>query len=339
MLQIVAAGALAAGGSPAQPVLAPERSRAPAIPDISTAEGLQEQCSTEDAERAGYPSCSQPNLKCKNATADWPKCVPPGDSYKLRFGQGSNFPIGAWWPPPTHEPSPELKAYVEANFTMVMVGDRDPEGCQDKDHYKDTWKMVMRQLDVVEEHGLQALIDGYVCSSWGGPQVQGDGAALPFFGEEENGPPGAWVDHAITHKPTPREVEYITQNLRHRKSVVGVLLADDAQDMEGNELNAMAAIKRKTPEIFPWVNQIMDPSHTAWLARAGFPYIMPELYSMTGVGMAAEQASPQPQQPYNPRSRLRLSLLPPPSTLALSSHIPLTPLSPPWHLLSRPLLP
>ena len=182
----------------------------------------------EDAERAGYPSCSQPNLKCKNATADWPKCVPPGDSYKLRFGQGSNFPIGAWWPPPTHEPSPELKAYVEANFTMVMVGDRDPEGCQDKDHYKDTWKMVMRQLDVVEEYGLQALIDGYVCSSWGGPQVQGDGAALPFFGEEENGPPGAWVDHAITHKPTPREVEYITQNLRHRKSVVGVLLADDA---------------------------------------------------------------------------------------------------------------
>ena len=228
MLQIVAAGALAAGGSPAQPVLAPERSRAPAIPDISTAEGLQEQCSTEDAERAGYPSCSQPNLKCKNATADWPKCVPPGDSYKLRFGQGSNFPIGAWWPPPTHEPSPELKAYVEANFTMVMVGDRDPEGCQDKDHYKDTWKMVMRQLDVVEEHGLQALIDGYVCSSWGGPQVQGDGAALPFFGEEENGPPGAWVDHAITHKPTPREVEYITQNLRHRKSVVGLLLAFQA---------------------------------------------------------------------------------------------------------------
>ena len=61
------------------------------------------------------------------------------------------------------------------------------------------------------------------------------------------------------------------QNLRHRKSVVGLLLADDAQDMEGNELNAMAAIKRKSPEIFPWVNQIMDPSHTAWLARAGFP--------------------------------------------------------------------
>ena len=290
MLQIVAAGALAAGGSPAQPVLAPERNRVSAIPDISTAEGIQEQCSTEDAERAGYPSCSQPNLKCKNATADWPKCVPPGDNYKLRFGQGSNFPIGAWWPPPTHEASPELKAYVDANFTMVMVGDRDPEGCQDKDHYKDTWKMVMRQLDVVEDHGLQALIDGYVCSNWGGPQLQGDGAALPFFGEEENGPPGAWVDHAITHKPTPREVEYITQNLRHRKSVVGVLLADDAQDMEGNELNAMAAIKRKTPEIFPWVNQIMDPSHTAWLARAGFPYIMPELYSMTGMGMAAEQA-------------------------------------------------
>lgn len=266
----VVTASLATGGSPTERLLAPERLQV-SLPDISTAEGIQAQCEGEEAERSGYPSCTQPNLKCKNATSDWPKCVPPSENYQLRFGQDKNIPIGAWWPPPTHEPSAELTAYVNANFTMVMVGDRDPEGCQEKDHYKDTWKMVMRQLDVVEEHGLQALIDGYVCSSWGGPEAVGDGAALPFFGEEENGPPGAWVDHAITHKPTPREVDYIMTNLRHRKSVVGLLLADDAQDMEGNELNAMAAIKLKSPEIFPWVNQIMDPSHTAWLARAGFP--------------------------------------------------------------------
>ena len=28
-------------------------------------------------------------FKCKNATADWPKCRPPTDGFRLRFGRGS----------------------------------------------------------------------------------------------------------------------------------------------------------------------------------------------------------------------------------------------------------
>jgi len=249
-----------------------------------------EACSTEAAKKAAFPSCSISNYKCKNATSNWPKCTPPAEGLKLRFGSGNNLPIGGWWPPPTDgkpEDAAELNAYASANFSMVMIGDREPENCSRPEHWKETWQMLLKQLDVVESYNMQALIDGYICSSWGGPNNLG--TAQPFFSGEEDGPPGAWVDHAYLHKPSPRESKWIVEQLKHRESVAAVLLADDAQDLEGSELASMQTIREHAPQIFPWVNQIMDPSDTAWLARGGFPYIMPELYSVEGVGHISDQ--------------------------------------------------
>ena len=255
------------------------------------AEHRQAVCESEGAKNAAYPTC-QANFKCKNVTADWPQCKPPADGVRLKFGTGNDLPIGGWWPPPTDgkpQDKGELLAYARANFSMVMVGDRDPRDCAKPEHHKQLWNTVLRQLDVVEAHGLQALVDGYTCSSWGGPQNLG--TAQAFFNGEDTGPPGAWVDHAYLHKPSPKETKWIIDQLKDRKSVVGLLLADDVSDGEGSELEAMQVMRTHAPQLLPWVNQYEDPSDTIWLARGGFPYVMPELYSVTADGMPNSGAS------------------------------------------------
>ena len=46
-----------------------------------------------------------------------------------------------------------------------------------------------------------------------------------------------------------------------------------------------------TPGLLPWVNQCGDGSE--WLARAGTPFLVPELYSVKGVGNATAMAQSQ----------------------------------------------
>lgn len=273
----------------------PEPSSSPTllpVPETSlVVEHRQAVCESDGAQSAAFPTC-RANFKCKNVTADWPQCKPPGDQYRLKFGTGNDLPIGGWWPPPTDgkpEDKGELLAYTRANFSMVMVGDRDPRGCAKPEHHEQLWKIVLRQLDVVEAHGLQALVDGYTCSSWGGPQNLG--TAQAFFNGEDTGPPGAWVDHAYLHKPSPKETKWIVDQLKDRKSVVGLLLADDVSDGEGSELEAMHVMRTHAPQLLPWVNQYEDPSDAVWLARGGFPYVMPELYSVTADGLPQTGAS------------------------------------------------
>ena len=51
-------------------------------------------------------------------------------------------------------------------------------------------------------------------------------------------------------------------------------------------------MRKHTPSLFPWVNQCGDG--TEWLARAGTPYAVPELYSVAGTsGNATAMAMAQ----------------------------------------------
>ena len=51
-------------------------------------------------------------------------------------------------------------------------------------------------------------------------------------------------------------------------------------------------MRKHTPTLFPWVNQCGDG--TEWLARAGTPYAVPELYSVAGTsGNATAMAMAQ----------------------------------------------
>jgi hypothetical protein len=71
------------------------------------------------------------------------------------------------------------------------------------------------------------------------------------------------------------------------KSVVGILITDDGVDLAANEVAEIEWMKKNTPGLWPWVNQCGDGSE--WLARAGTPYLVPELYSVKGPGGNATQ--------------------------------------------------
>jgi hypothetical protein len=51
-------------------------------------------------------------------------------------------------------------------------------------------------------------------------------------------------------------------------------------DLARNEVEEIEWMRQNTPTLFPWVNQCGDGSE--WLARAGTPYAVPEIYSVTG---------------------------------------------------------
>ena len=73
-------------------------------------------------------------------------------------------------------------------------------------------------------------------------------------------------------------------------NAVGLLVTDDGVDLKHNEIEEIQWMRENTPELFPWVNQCGDGSE--WLARAGTPYAVPELYSVKGpTGNASSMAS------------------------------------------------
>ena len=72
----------------------------------------------------------------------------------------------------------------------------------------------------------------------------------------------------------------------------GILITDDGVDLAHNEIQEIEWMRKHTPTLFPWVNQCGDG--TEWLARAGTPYAVPELYSVAGTsGNATAMAMAQ----------------------------------------------
>ena len=70
-------------------------------------------------------------------------------------------------------------------------------------------------------------------------------------------------------------------------SVVGLLITDDGVDLAANEVAEIEWMRTHTPELWPWVNQCGDG--TDWLARAGTPYAVPELYAVPGRPLNASE--------------------------------------------------
>ena len=88
--------------------------------------------------------------------------------------------------------------------------------------------------------------------------------------------------HQPNHKITFPEVRWLAKALQHDKTVVGLLITDDGVDLAKNELDETEWMLQHTPELLPWINQCGDGSE--WLARAGTPYMVPELYAVKGPG-------------------------------------------------------
>eukprot|EP00939_MAST-03C_sp_MAST-3C-sp1_P000606 g606.t1 len=218
------------------------------------------------------------NFKCKNASSNWPTCVSPQEGYDLRFGKDGNFPITAWWGPVGYDgddTSKEFEAYVSANFTIALVSDRSSTRCTG-DAEKDSaasWISIQNQLAKCEEYNIQGIVDTYRFSPWGGIQT---------YGSESQGTANGYVKRIFNHKITLRETMWLASRLVNISSAVGLLITDDGVDLAKNEIEEIQWMRENTPALFPWVNQCGDG--TPWLARAGTPYAVPELYSVKGPG-------------------------------------------------------
>ena len=159
----------------------------------------------------------------------------------------------------------ELDAYAKANFTMVMVSDRNNRldaqnrtlNCDASDPSRG-WQASLDYLDEqvtqVEKRGMQSIFDTYRCLPWGGAANSG--------GASQGG--GGWVSQkhgvfvASNHKITLPEVKYLAQRMRNRTSCVGLLITDDGVDLHENELAEVEWMRQNTPELYPWVNQCGD---------------------------------------------------------------------------------
>lgn len=218
-----------------------------------------------------------PNFVCKNASSDWPRCRPPTEGFRLRFGEGSKdarFPVTAWWGPLGYagpDTSKELEAYAKAGFTIALVGDRGSDRCTNNATADAiaSWDFVSENVKRCEKLGLQVLIDSYRCRPWGGLQNAGGNA---------QGPVGGFVSRTANHKITLPEVQWLATRLQEMPAAVGILITDDGVDLADNEIKEIQWMRENTPELYPWVNQCGDGS--VWLARAGTPYAVPELYSV-----------------------------------------------------------
>ena len=116
---------------------------------------------------------------------------------------------------------------------------------------------------------MTALIDTYRCLPWGGDAN---------YGGDAQGPVGKFVKRNSNHKITLPEVKWLAKELLNFSNAVGLLITDDGVDMARNEVEEVEWMLDNTPELLPWVNQCGDG--TEWLARAGTPYAVPELYSV-----------------------------------------------------------
>ena len=174
----------------------------------------------------------------------------------------------------------------QANFTLMLVADRKFDRCG-AGGAAESWDFMKRCIDHSAQLGMQSLVDMYRCVPWGGANGTGGFGQLWQANTYVH---NEWVERGELHKPTPPEVRWLAQQSRGMRDVAGLLLADDGQDLHGGDLSSIAWMRRHTPEVLPWINQHLDPSATAWPARAGAPFAMPELYDIDGSRAAADQA-------------------------------------------------
>ena len=76
--------------------------------------------------------------------------------------------------------------------------------------------------------------------------------------------------------------------------MVGLLVTDDGVDLHASERAEIEWMRQHTPELFPWVNSCCDYGRGKghpYLAQAGAPYAMPEIYRVGGTGNATELAA------------------------------------------------
>ena len=179
------------------------------------------------------------------------------------------FPISAWWGPVGYggaSSTPEFEMYAKAGFTNVQVSDRGPTRCTD---WKESWDFIVDNIRHAAEYNMTALVDTYRCLPWGGEAN---------YGGDAQGPVGKFVQRHNNHKITLPEVKWLAKQLLNFSNAVGLLITDDGVDMARNEVEEVEWMIENTPELLPWVNQCGDGSE--WLARAGTPYAVPELYSV-----------------------------------------------------------
>ena len=90
------------------------------------------------------------------------------------------------------------------------------------------------------------------------------------------------MSHIGDHKITLPEVKWLAGQLAAHPTAAGLLITDDGVDLARNEVEEIQWMREHAPQLYPWVNQCGDGSE--WLARAGTPFAVPELYSITGPG-------------------------------------------------------
>jgi hypothetical protein len=132
------------------------------------------------------------------------------------------------------------------------------------------------------KYNMTSLVDSYRCLPWGPPTN---------IGGDCQGSTGGFV-HVGNHKITLPEVKWLASQLTKLPGAAGILITDDGVDLARNEIEEIEWMREHTPNLFPWVNQCGDG--TEWVARAGSPYAVPELYSVKGItGNAVAMAQAQ----------------------------------------------
>lgn len=236
---------------------------------------------------------------CKNSSSDWPlPCGRPSDAIKqYTLGRpdqpaSATFPISAWWGPVGYsEPreqktSDEFLAYAGAGFNNAMVSDRGQENCDNSNSsadWKASWSSIKAQIAMCHKYNMTSLVDSYRCLPWGPPTN---------IGGDCQGSTGGFVTQRANHKITLPEVKWLASELTTLPGAAGILITDDGVDLARNEIEEIEWMRANTPSLFPWVNQCGDG--TEWVARAGSPYAVPELYSVKGTsGNAIAMAQAQ----------------------------------------------
>eukprot|EP00041_Stephanoeca_diplocostata_P035753 m.1273087 g.1273087 ORF g.1273087 m.1273087 type:complete len:991 (+) comp24751_c0_seq59:115-3087(+) len=214
---------------------------------------------------------------CKNASSDWPlPCRNSAQEQISKYVFGGTFPIVAWWPPtiPVRGEDPaQFNAYVAANFNMVMPSDRSSDRCDPTNSSADwqaSWAYIQDSIKFAWMHNLSSLVDSYRCLPWGPPNVTSGGSA--------QGPTATFISTTYKHKITLPEIQWLAPRLAAIPGSAGILITDDGADLVMNEVAETQWMVANTPSLFPWINQCADGSE--WLARAGTPYAVPELYSI-----------------------------------------------------------
>lgn len=220
---------------------------------------------------------------CKNGSSDWPlPCFQGQREQHQRFP--FNFPISAWWGPIGYaeavehldpRPTEEFLAYVAAGFNVLMVSDRGGDHCAAED-WRASWAAIESTIALGHAHNLSSLVDTYRCIPWGPPNLTAGGDA--------DGAVNRWLSSVSdrNHVLTLPELQWLAPKLAALPGAAGVLLTDDSVSLARNVIEEVQWMREHTPTLLPWVNQCGDG--TEWLARAGTPFAIPELYTDTYSG-------------------------------------------------------